>query len=88
MTIYDEKALSPGYLFVSPYEDANKLERGQPWVGPYVYDGYGDLIWVKSKTFGQKGDMNHVVATGSASNTSCSIPVISETPANTLTHRF
>ena len=45
MTIYDEKALSPGYWFVSPYEDANKFERGMPWVGPYIYDDHGDLVW-------------------------------------------
>ena len=43
--IYDEDALAPGYWFIAPYENINKLFKGKPWEAPYIYDGYGELIW-------------------------------------------
>lgn len=29
----------------------DRLERGKPWIGPYIYDGNGDLIWAGSPLF-------------------------------------
>jgi hypothetical protein len=49
--VYEERALSPGYWFLSPYEDANYQGRGQPWEGPYIYDGHGDVIWAGTPLF-------------------------------------
>jgi hypothetical protein len=48
---YDEDALAPGYWFVAPYELLGQKERGASWVGPYIYDGKGDLIWSGTTLF-------------------------------------
>lgn len=43
--IHDEKAISPGYWFIAPYQNINKRYQGKSWEGPYIYDGNGDLVW-------------------------------------------
>lgn len=45
MTVHDEKSIAPGHWFLAPYEDLNQEGHGSPWVGPYIYDRNGDLIW-------------------------------------------
>jgi len=49
--VYDTEALSPGYWFVAPYEDLDRLERGKPYIGPYIYDGDGNLVWSGTPMF-------------------------------------
>jgi hypothetical protein len=45
MWMYDKKAVSPGYWFIAPYENVDQAERGSPWVGPYIYDQRGEVVW-------------------------------------------
>lgn len=45
INVHDEKSVAPGYWFLAPYEDLNQEGHGSPWVGPYIYDRNGDLIW-------------------------------------------
>lgn len=45
ITMNDEDALAPGYWFIAPYELLGQKERGAGWVGPYIYDGKGELVW-------------------------------------------
>ena len=43
--MYDKKAISPGYWFVAPYENLDQIDRGSPWVGPFIYDMSGQVVW-------------------------------------------
>lgn len=45
VTLYDEEAIAPGYWFVAPYEMLRQKERGEEWVGAYIYDATGELVW-------------------------------------------
>lgn len=43
ITIHDEKALAPGYIFAAPYKTLSITERGEAWIGPHIYDQNGEL---------------------------------------------
>ena len=43
--------MSPGYWFIAPYEELDQTERGKPWVGPYIYDQNGELVWSGAPLF-------------------------------------
>jgi hypothetical protein len=43
--MYDKKAVSPGYWFIAPYESLDQITRGSPWVGPFIYDMSGQVVW-------------------------------------------
>ena len=51
ITIYDESTISPGYWFIAPYALLGRKQRGEAWIGPYIYDGKGDLIWTGARLF-------------------------------------
>ncbi|KAK5163037.1 uncharacterized protein LTR77_010971 [Saxophila tyrrhenica] len=48
---YDERAVAPGYWFVAPYELLGQKERGAKWIGPYIYNGKGELVWSGAPMF-------------------------------------
>lgn len=44
--MYDERALAPGYWFVSPYGKVEQTNNDKPYVGPAIYDSTnGELVW-------------------------------------------
>ena len=43
--MYDKKAVSPGYWFIAPYGDVGAIDRGSAWVGPFIYDMKGQVVW-------------------------------------------
>ncbi len=49
--LYDAKAVAPGYWFIAPYELLGQKERGAAWIGPYIYDATGELIWSGAPLF-------------------------------------
>jgi hypothetical protein len=49
--VYDEDAVAPGYWFVSPYEKNGYQLPGGSWIGPHIYDKYGELVWSGSHLF-------------------------------------
>lgn len=51
INVKDEKAVSPGYWFIAPYAMLHQKQQGEPWVGPYIYDGKGELVWSGIPTF-------------------------------------
>ena len=51
ITVYDEEAVAPGYWFIAPYELLGQKQRGEAWIGPYIYDGKGELIWSGAPLF-------------------------------------
>lgn len=51
ITTYNEHAIAPGYWFIAPYELLGQKERGEPWIGPYIYDGKGELVWSGAPMF-------------------------------------
>ena len=57
ISVYDERAISSGYWFLAPYALLGQKQRGEAWIGPYIYDGKGDLhhflTTSTSSTFGR-----------------------------------
>ena len=51
ITLYKKELIKPGYWFVAPYAWLGQEERGEAWVGPYIYDGQGELIWSGAPLF-------------------------------------
>ena len=51
ITVYDKEAVAPGSWFIAPYELLGQKERGEPWIGPYIYDQNGELIWSGTPLF-------------------------------------
>lgn len=51
MIMHHETLNSPGLWFVAPYKGLAGEESDQPWVGPCIYDGNGELIWSGGTTF-------------------------------------
>ena len=48
ISVYDEKALAPGYFFVAIYGHERTVDLA---VGPQIYDSNGGLIWSGSPLF-------------------------------------
>ncbi len=51
VNVFDRKALAPGYWFVAPYHDLAQAGNAKAWVGPYIYDDTGELIWCGAPLF-------------------------------------
>ena len=50
--MYDEEALAPGYWFMATYEYVDQdREDNREWIGPFIYDQVGELIWSGAPTF-------------------------------------
>ena len=49
--MYNESALAPGYWFMSPYGVVDQADHDKAYVGPHIYDSYGQLIWSGVPTF-------------------------------------
>ncbi|KXT17724.1 hypothetical protein AC579_3605 [Pseudocercospora musae] len=45
VNVTDERAVTPGYWFVAPFEYIDQKDPANGWVGPHIYDGKGDLVW-------------------------------------------
>lgn len=51
--IYDKDALSPGYWFMASYSYVKqKASDSRAWVGPWIYDSNGELVWSGAQMFG------------------------------------
>lgn len=49
--VYDEHALSEGLWFVAPYLMVGSRKHEDAFVGPFIYDGNGELVWSGADTF-------------------------------------
>ena len=49
--VYNKNALSPGCWFVAPYTIVEQSDPDESYVGPYIYDGNGELVWSGAPTF-------------------------------------
>ncbi|KAK5168776.1 uncharacterized protein LTR77_006085 [Saxophila tyrrhenica] len=48
---YDKKAITPGYWFIAPYEEAVQFDSSPPWNAPHIYDSSGELVWSGAPVF-------------------------------------
>lgn len=52
ISLYDEAALGPGYWFMATYEYVEQdNDENRAWIGPYIYDQHGELIWSGAPAF-------------------------------------
>ncbi|KAK3710114.1 hypothetical protein LTR37_010545 [Vermiconidia calcicola] len=51
LKVYDKEAISGGYWFVAPYHNLDQQDNAKSWVGPYIYDNSGELIWCGAAMF-------------------------------------
>lgn len=51
MNVTEPESISPGYWFIAPYKNLHQKQRGARWVGPYIYDRTGELIWSGTPVF-------------------------------------
>ncbi len=45
ITVHDADALAPGYWFTAFYGIVEQSDNDHAYVGPHIYDSYGELIW-------------------------------------------
>ncbi|KAK5168359.1 uncharacterized protein LTR77_006929 [Saxophila tyrrhenica] len=51
VNVFDRAALAPGYWFVAPYHELDQDTTAKHWVGPYIFDDSGELVWCGAATF-------------------------------------
>ena len=62
--IRNRSAISPGYIFVGPYETLRlEDEAHEGWIGPAVYTNEGMLVWSGVKQFDNSNTEDFHIAT-------------------------
>jgi hypothetical protein len=57
--MHDEEKLTAGYWFVGVKPSLEKtIGTQQPWFGPHIYDGKGELVWSGSDQFDNSNVMD------------------------------
>lgn len=50
--VHKPNIIAPGYWFIAPYGNLGQAKPTDYWVGPYIYDGDGNLVWSGAPMFG------------------------------------
>ena len=53
ITSSNDTLVADGYWFIAPYEIVTQVEPANGWVGPYIYNSDGQLIWSGAPMFGR-----------------------------------
>jgi hypothetical protein len=45
ITVFQPEKVTPGYWFITPYEEVQQDSKSPSWSAPSIYDGNGDLVY-------------------------------------------